>query len=79
MNYRTLSNKGDYERAIADFDQAITLKPDLTDAYYDRGNAYMQKGEKEKAIADFKTVLGVSKDQHLRQQAEEQLKALGAK
>ena len=28
---------GDYQGAIADFDQAIKLKPDYVEAYYNRG------------------------------------------
>jgi tetratricopeptide (TPR) repeat protein len=71
--------KGDYNRAIADYDQAIQLRPDLAEAYYYRGKAYAKKGEKEKAIADFHKVLELSDDPNWRQQAEEQLKALGAR
>jgi tetratricopeptide (TPR) repeat protein len=48
-------------------------------AYYNRGDAYKQKGEKEKAIADFEKFLELSDDPNWRQQAEEQLKALGAR
>ncbi len=39
----------------------------------------MEKGEKEKAITDFNKFLELSNDPYWRQQAEEQLKALGAK
>jgi tetratricopeptide (TPR) repeat protein len=73
------ADKGDYDRAIANFDQAIQLQPDDAMAYYNRGLDYRQKGEKEKAIADFRKFLELSNDPDLRQQAEEQLKALGAK
>ena len=31
-------DKGDYDRAIADYDQAIQLKPDFVDAYNNRGS-----------------------------------------
>jgi tetratricopeptide (TPR) repeat protein len=72
-------DKGDHDRAIADFDQAIQFKPDYANAYYCRGLAYKRKGEKEKAIADFNKFLELSDDFYWRQQAEEQLKALGAK
>jgi tetratricopeptide (TPR) repeat protein len=44
--------KGDYHRAMADFDQAIKLDPKLALAYYDRGYAYNNKGDHERAIAD---------------------------
>ena len=73
------ADKGDYDQAIANFGQAIQRQPDDAVAYYNRGLDYRQKGEKEKAIADFKKVLELSHDPDLRQQAEEQLKALGAR
>ena len=73
------ADKGDYDRAIANYDQAIALKSDHANAYYTRGLAYAQKGEEEKAIADFKKFLELSNDLYWRQQAEEQLQALGAK
>lgn len=41
------ADKGDYDHAIADFDQAIRLKPDLAVAYNHRGLAYKLKGERE--------------------------------
>ncbi|MFQ5812438.1 MAG: tetratricopeptide repeat protein [Anaerolineae bacterium] len=64
---------------MADFDKAIQLDPDYATAYFIRGGVYAVKGEKEKAIADFKKVLQLSNDPLLRQPAEEQLKALGAR
>lgn len=80
-SYRGLAyaTKGDLDHAVADFDQAVQLQPDFAPAYYARGLARRQKGEKEKAIADFQKVLQLSSDPWLREHAEEQLKALGAK
>jgi len=72
-------HKGDLDRAIADFDQAIALQPDHANAYYNRGVIYTQKGETAKAVADFRKVLDLSSDPHLRQQAEEHLRALGVR
>jgi tetratricopeptide (TPR) repeat protein len=43
----------DYERAIADYNTAIQLKPDYAEAYNDRGFAYYLKGDAERAIADY--------------------------
>jgi tetratricopeptide (TPR) repeat protein len=71
--------EGDYDQAIADFDQAIQLRPDAAEAYYGRGLAYEQKGENEEAIADFERVLELSDDPKLRQSAQEDLEALGAR
>ncbi len=44
--------KADFDRAIADFTEAIRLKPDFAEAYYCRGTAYGMQGEKDKADAD---------------------------
>ena len=39
------SEKGDHDKAIADFTQAIELNPLYADAYRNRGNAWNDKGE----------------------------------
>ncbi len=46
-----------YDRAIADFDQALRLSPSQATAYYGRGLAYYQKGDHDRAIADFDQAL----------------------
>ena len=45
--------KGDFDKAIADFSEAIRLNPKLTLAYWGRGSAYQNKGEVAKAEEDF--------------------------
>ena len=45
--------KGDFDRAIADYDAAIKLHPRFTDAFYNRGNAWANKGDPDRAIADY--------------------------
>lgn len=42
-----------HEDAIASFDRAISIKPDYTNAYYERGFSYYDKGDYERAIVDF--------------------------
>ena len=46
-------SKGDVDRAIAVFNEAITLNPKYAIAYYNRGAAHSAKGDVDHAIADF--------------------------
>jgi tetratricopeptide (TPR) repeat protein len=48
---------GDFDRAIADFDQAIKLQPDSALAYHHRGNAWSGKGELDRALADYEAAI----------------------
>jgi len=45
-------NQGELERAIEDYDQALTLRPTFADAWSDRGIAWRLKGDNERAVAD---------------------------
>lgn len=49
----TYWHKGNHDRAIADFTEAIRLNPKLAVAYYGRGCAYWYYGQKAKAEGDF--------------------------
>ena len=46
------ADKGDPDRAIADYDAAIRLDPKYALAYNHRGEAYIDKGDYARAIAD---------------------------
>lgn len=46
-------DRGDYDRAIADFNQAIRLDPKDATAFSNRGMAYGRKGQYDRAIEDF--------------------------
>jgi Flp pilus assembly protein TadD, contains TPR repeats len=46
-----------YQFAIADLSQAITLNPNLMDAYLHRGKAYDELGQHKEANSDFKRAL----------------------
>jgi tetratricopeptide (TPR) repeat protein len=76
--------KGEYDKAIADYTMHIKLsddirvKPNVSNAYLSRAQAYEQAGDTAKAIADYKTVLEAVREEGYRQQAEAQLKRLGA-
>jgi lipoprotein NlpI len=45
--------KAQYDRAIADFDQAIRLDPKFAVAFYNRGLAFGSRAQYDRAIADF--------------------------
>ncbi len=47
------ANSGEYNKAIADYNDAIRFNPHLVDAYHSRGVAWVKKGEYDKAIPDF--------------------------
>ena len=49
--------RGDFDRAIADFDEAIRISPKYAAAYSNRGDAYRQKGDLDRAIADLDQAL----------------------
>jgi tetratricopeptide (TPR) repeat protein len=55
-------NGHDYDRAIADFDQAIRLDPTKTEYYAARGDAYGNKGDDGRAVADYDQVLKLKPD-----------------
>ncbi len=44
-------SKGDFDRAIANYSEAIRLDPKLAAAYNNRGNAYKNKGDFDRATS----------------------------
>ena len=57
-----LSTNGDYEEAIASFDQALKIKPDYHKAWNNRGIALFNLGRLEEAIASFDEALKFKSD-----------------
>jgi tetratricopeptide (TPR) repeat protein len=55
-------NKKDHKGAIADYDEAIRLKPDFANAYYSRGLAKSALGDKQGAIADYTEAIRLNPD-----------------
>jgi tetratricopeptide (TPR) repeat protein len=51
---------GDYDRAIADYTEAIRLDPGLALAYNNRGFAYSAKGDNDRAIADYDQAIKIN-------------------
>src|ERR1700722_10271700 len=47
------NNKGDYDRAITDMNEAIRLDPENAVAFSNRGLAYAGRGDNDRAIADY--------------------------
>ena len=47
------ADKGNVDKGIADFNEAIRLYPNYAAAYNNRGNAWYNKGNLDEAIADF--------------------------
>jgi lipoprotein NlpI len=46
------ATKGDYDRAILDFDKAIELKPNFAEAFLNRGIAKLRSGDPASGNAD---------------------------
>jgi tetratricopeptide (TPR) repeat protein len=51
------AKKGEYDRAIADYSEAIRLNREPVGPYINRGSAYEKRGELDKALADFREAL----------------------
>ncbi|MDJ0581063.1 tetratricopeptide repeat protein [Crocosphaera sp.] len=56
------SKLGDNQKAIADYNQAISLNPNDAGAYFRRGDAYVRLGDYQKAIADLEKSANLFKE-----------------
>jgi tetratricopeptide (TPR) repeat protein len=73
-------NLGDNQEAIADYNQAIKLKPDFAHAYYSRGLSYKNLNDNQNAINDFRQAAKLYKyenNQEWYQNSLDKLKELG--
>jgi tetratricopeptide (TPR) repeat protein len=52
-------SKGDLDRAIADFSEAIVLDPRYSSAYHRRAMAFRAKGDLDRALADHTTAIRI--------------------
>ena len=54
--------KGDHDRAIADYNEAIRLKPDDAAVFNNRGFVYDKMGDHDRAIADYNEAIRLKPD-----------------
>lgn len=54
--------KGEVDKAIADYSEALRLKPDFPQALNNRGFIYFGKGDLDKAIADYDEAIRLKPD-----------------
>jgi tetratricopeptide (TPR) repeat protein len=57
---RAYEAKGDYDRAIADYNQAISLSPKNYTFYNSRGISHRNKGDIDRAIADYNQAISLN-------------------
>jgi tetratricopeptide (TPR) repeat protein len=58
----TYADRQEYDRAIADYTQAIARQPNYAEAYNNRGYAYYWNGQAEHAIGDFDRAIALRPD-----------------
>jgi tetratricopeptide (TPR) repeat protein len=51
------AKKGNFDRAITEYNEAIRLDPKNAGAFFSRGVAYAEKGDRDLAIADYSEVI----------------------
>ena len=55
-------HKAELDAAIDSYKQAIKIKPDYAEAYYNMGNALKDKGELDAAIDSYKQAIKIKPD-----------------
>jgi len=53
---------GEFDKAIANFSEAIRLRPDDVSALMSRGNVYESKGDDDRAIGDYSEAIRINPD-----------------
>jgi tetratricopeptide (TPR) repeat protein len=56
------ADKGELDRAIADYSEAIRIDPKLADAYHNRGNLWKEIGQYDRGIADLDEAIRLHPD-----------------
>jgi len=52
--------RGEYDKAISEFNKALEINPRDSETYRNRGSAYMNKGHYDQAISDFTKALEIN-------------------
>ena len=52
--------KGQWDKAIAEYNKAIELNPEYAEAYYNRGLAHYHKGQYDQAISDYNKAIEIN-------------------
>ncbi len=52
----------EYDKAIKEYDEAIQLKPDFAEAFYERGRSYDSKKDRNHAISDYDQAIKLKND-----------------
>ena len=60
LHYR--DDRENYDRAIADFTEAIRLTPDNAEILYDRGLAHKKLGDDDSALSDYGSAVAIKPD-----------------
>src|SRR5262245_59642002 len=68
--------RGDYDRAIVDYSEAIRINPNYAVAYSNRGNLFQAQGRRKEAIADFRRALAIDPNHERSRAALKQLDAV---
>ncbi len=53
-------SRGEYDQAISEFNKALEINSQNSEAYKNRGTAYMKKGQYDQAISDYTKVLEIN-------------------
>jgi tetratricopeptide (TPR) repeat protein len=57
---RTYYAKGQYDKAISDYNKAIEIDPNFAEAHLYRGNTYAVKGQYDQAISDYSNAIKIN-------------------
>ncbi|MCX5692556.1 MAG: tetratricopeptide repeat protein, partial [Candidatus Omnitrophica bacterium] len=56
------AQKGKYDEAISEYNEAIEINPNYAEAYSNRGDAYAKQGNLSQAISDCTKAIGINPD-----------------